>query len=145
MTEYELLNLIATSKMSVALAVLSLLALLSAYLAVAHFAGRKLPRPHAFTLTSLMLWFSFLIITAMHTSFGSLIDLQELGGFAYTAIRRTIVFKWLATLGCSLAPILCIKFMYEARHPILIRGPTEFSPRSGSLAHNDQEQGPPGR
>jgi hypothetical protein len=117
MTEYELLDLMGTWKANAAFSVMSLLLLVAAYLLMAHFAGRLLPRGQAVIITCLMLWFSFIIIAALYTSLQTLIELRELGAFGYTVVRRAIFFKWVVTLGCSLAPLACIKFMFHARHP----------------------------
>jgi hypothetical protein len=122
MTEYELLDLMATWKANTAFSVISLLLLLGGYLLVAHSAGRHLPRGQAVIITCLMLWFSFIIITALYTSLQTLIELREIGLVGYTVVRRAIFFKWLMTLGCSLAPLACIKFMFHVRHPPMNRG-----------------------
>lgn len=117
MTEYELFDLIATWKGNITFAVIALIALLSTYLAVAHYAGSQLPRSQVTVLTLLMLWFSYLIITDLYTSLHSLIQVREAASFGYSALRRAIAFKWAATLGCAVTPILCIKFMFHVRHP----------------------------
>jgi hypothetical protein len=117
MTEYELLDLMGTYKADVAFAVLSLLLLLFVYLLLAYMAGRRLHRGHVVMITCLMLWFSCIIIAAMYTSLQTLIELRELGSFGYTVIRRAIFFKWVVTLGCALAPFICIQFMFHVRHP----------------------------
>ncbi len=62
MTEYELLDLMGTSKVNAAFAILSLLLLLFAYLLLAHVAGRQLRRGQVVIITCLMLWFSGIII-----------------------------------------------------------------------------------
>mgnify|MGYP003548264739 CR=1 FL=1 len=117
MTEYELFDLMGTWKANAGFATISLLLLLAAYLLVAYFAGRALPRVQAVIITCLMLWFSFIIVTAMYTSLQTLVELRELALVGYTVVRRAIFFKWLITLGCALAPLACIKFMFHVRHP----------------------------
>jgi hypothetical protein len=118
MSEYELLDLMGTSKANAAFAVLSLLVLLFAYLLLAHVAGRQLRRGQVVMITCLMLWFSGIIIAGMHASLQTLIELRELGAFGYTVIRRAIFFKWVVTLGCALAPFACIQFMFHVRHRV---------------------------
>jgi hypothetical protein len=118
MTEYELLDLMGTWKANAAFAVLSLLLLLVAYLLLAHVAGRALPRGQAIIITGLMLWFSSIIIAGVYTSLQTLIDIRELASFGYSVIRQAIFFKWVITLGCALAPLACIKFMYHVRHAL---------------------------
>ena len=117
MTEYELLDLMGTWKANAAFAVMSLLLILAAYLLMAYIAGRALPRGQAILITCLMLWFSLIIIGAIYDSLQTLIEIRELGLFGYSVIRRAIFFKWVITLGCALAPLACIKFMYHVRHP----------------------------
>jgi hypothetical protein len=121
MTAYELLDLMGTWKANAALAVMSLLVLLGAYLLMAYVAGRSLRRGQVVIITCLMLWFSCIIIAAMYTSLQTLIELRELGSFGYTEIRRARLFKWVITLGCSLAPLACVQFMLYVRHPPLDR------------------------
>lgn len=123
MTEYELLDLMATWKANAAFSEMSLVSLLSVYLLVAYFSGKNLPRPQVIIITALMLWFSFIIIAALHTSLQTLIDLRILGSIGYSVVRKAIFFKWVLTLGCSLAPFFCIKFMFHMRHPRLDRSP----------------------
>lgn len=118
MTEYELLDLMGTSKAIAAFALTSLLLLLFAYLLLAHVAGRQLRRGQAIIITCLMLWFSSIIIAGMYSSLQTLIELRELGGWGYTVIRRAIFFKWVITLGCAVAPFACIQFMFHVRHPL---------------------------
>jgi hypothetical protein len=117
MTSYELFVLMGTWKASAALAVMSLLLLLGAYLLMAHVAGRSLRRVQVIIVTCLMLWFSCIIIAALYTSLQTLIELREIALFAYSEIRWARLFKWLITLGCALAPLACIQFMFHARHP----------------------------
>ena len=117
MSAYELLDLMGTWKASAALAVMSLLLLLGAYLLMAYVAGRSLRRAQAIIITCLMLWFSCIIIAGLYTSLQTMIELRELGAFGYTEIRRARLLKWVITLGCSLAPLACIQFMFHARHP----------------------------
>jgi hypothetical protein len=125
MTEYELLDLMGTWKANAAFAIMSLLLLLAAYLLMAYIAGRALPRGQAVIITALMLWFSGIIIAGIYTSLQTLIEIRELGLFGYSLIRRAIFFKWVITLGCALAPLACIKFMYHVRHPV----PDRLRPR----------------
>jgi hypothetical protein len=120
MTGYEVLDLMATRNADAAFAVMSLLLLLSAYLLVAYFAGRQLPRQQVVIITCLMLWFSLLIVAAIYTNLQTLIELRELAEFGYSVVRRAKFFKWVITLGCSVAPLACIKFMYHVRHPATI-------------------------
>jgi hypothetical protein len=117
MTEYELLDLMGTWKANAAFAVMSLLLLLAAYLLMAYIAGRTLLRGQAIVITCMMLWFSFIIIAAIYSSLQTLIEIRELGLFGYSVIRWAIFYKWLITLGCSLTPLACVKFMYHVRHP----------------------------
>ncbi len=118
MSAYELLGLMGLWKAIASFAVLSLLLLLVAYLLMAHVAGRSLSRVQAIIVTCLMLWFSCIIIAVLYTSLQTLIELREIGLFAYSEIRWARLFKWLITLGCSLAPLACIQFMFHARHPL---------------------------
>ncbi len=117
MSAYELLDLMGTWKAIASLAVMSLLLLLGAYLLMAYVAGRSLRRGQAIIITCLMLWFSCIIIAAMYTSLQTLIELREIGLFAYSEIRWARLFKWVITLGCALAPLACIQFMFHVRHP----------------------------
>jgi len=117
MSAYELLDLMGTWKAIALFAVLSLLLLLGAYLLMAHVAGRSLLRVQVIIVTCLMLWFSCMIIAGLYTSLQTLIELREIGLFAYSEIRWARLFKWVITLGCSLAPLACIHFMFHARHP----------------------------
>jgi len=117
MNDYELFDLMGRWETNVNLMVISLVVLLSAYLLVAHIAGRNLPRTQVMILTCLMLWFSFIIISNIYAGLQTLIDMRELAAFGYTRLRREMVFKWLVTLGCSLAPFICVKFMLHVRHP----------------------------
>jgi len=116
-TAYELLDLMGKWKAIAALAVMSLLLLLAAYLLMAHVAGRSLRRAQAIIITCLMLWFSCIIIAALHTSLQTLIELREIGLFAYSEIRWARLFKWVIVVGCALAPLACIQFMLYVRHP----------------------------
>jgi hypothetical protein len=117
-----------TWKANAAFAVMSLLLLLVAYLLLAHVAGRALPRGQAIIITGLMLWFSGIIIAGVYTSLQTLVEIRELGLFGYSIIRRAIFFKWVITLGCALAPLACIKFMYQVRHPLDRRRPRPSEP-----------------
>lgn len=126
MTSYEVLDLLATWKANAALSEMSLLLVLSAYLLIAYLAGRYLPRPQVVIITCLMLWFSYIIIAALHTSLQTIIDLNILGSAGYSVVRKAIFFKWVLTLGCSLAPLFCIKFMFHMRHPRLEEPPMEM-------------------
>ena len=117
MSAYELLDLMGIWKAIASLAVMSLLLLLGVYLLMAYVAGRSLSRAQAIIVTCLMLWFSCIIIAALYTSLQTLIELREIGLFAYSEIRWARIFKWVITLGCSLAPLACIQFMFHARHP----------------------------
>jgi hypothetical protein len=118
MSAYELLDLMGKWKAIAALAVMSLFVLLAAYLLMAHIAGRSLRRAQAIIITCLMLWFSCIIIVALYTSLQTLIELREIGLFAYSEIRWARLFKWVITLGCALAPLACVQFMFHARHPL---------------------------
>jgi len=118
MSAYELLDLMGTWKAIALFAVLSLLLLLGAYLLMAHVAGRSLLRVQVIIVTCLMLWFSCMIIAGLYTSLQTLIELREIGLFAYSEIRWARLFKWVITLGCALAPLACIHFMFHARHPL---------------------------
>ena len=117
MSAYELFDLMGTWKAVASLAVMSLLLLLGIYLLMAYVAGRSLSRVQAIIVTCLMLWFSCIIIAVLYTSLQTLIELREIALFAYSEIRWARLFKWLITLGCSLAPLACIQFMFHARHP----------------------------
>jgi hypothetical protein len=117
MSAYELLDLMGEWRAIVALELMSLLLLLTAYLFLAQFAGRSLHRVQAIIITCLMLWFSFIIIAALYSSLQTLIELRQIGLVAYSEIRWARLFKWVITLGCSLAPLACIHFMVHARHP----------------------------
>ena len=117
MSAYELLDLMGKWKAIAALELMSLLLLLAAYLLMAHVAGRSLHRTQAIIITCLMLWFSCIIIAALYTSLQTLIELREIALFAYSEIRWARIFKWVIALGCSLAPLTCIHFMFHARHP----------------------------
>jgi hypothetical protein len=99
------------------LLVFFLVALLVAYLAAAYLVGNHLRRSQVFVITGLMLWFSFMIIAQIHSALGVMIDMRELAFFAYTTLRKANAFKWLVTVGCSLAPLACIHFMAHMRHP----------------------------
>jgi hypothetical protein len=127
MTAYELLDLLATWKANAAFAEMSLLSVFTAYLLVAYFVGRDLPRPQVVIITCLMLWFSFAIIAAMHSSLQTLIDIRILGSVGYSVVKQAIFFKWVLTLGCSVGPFLCIKFMFHMRHP-RVEGPPMAMP-----------------
>lgn len=120
MTGYEILDLMTTRNADAAFAVMSLLLLQCAYLLVAYLAGRQLHRQQVVIVTCLMLWFSLLIVAAIYTNLQALIELRELAEFGYSVVRRAIFFKWVITLGCAVAPLACIKFMYHVRHPATI-------------------------
>jgi hypothetical protein len=117
MSAYELLDLMGKWKAIAALAVMSLFVLFAAYLLMAHVAGRSLRRAQAVIITCLMLWFSCIIIVILYTSLQTLIELREIGLLAYSEIRWARLFKWVVTLGCALAPLACVQFMFHARHP----------------------------
>jgi hypothetical protein len=117
MSDYELFDLMGRWETNVTIMVIFLVALLSAYLLVAHLAGRSLQRRQIYLLTGLMLWFSFIVISHIYTSLQTLIDVRELAFFGYTTLRKAALYKWLVTLGCSLAPFICVIFMFQMRHP----------------------------
>jgi hypothetical protein len=101
----------------VAIWVIFLALILATYLLVAYVAGELLSRPQATIITGVMLWFSFISISHIYAGLQTLIELRELAFFGYTFLRKATVFKWLATIGCTVAPLVCIKFMYHVRHP----------------------------
>jgi len=116
MSAYELLDLMGTWKAIALLTLLSLSLLLAAYLLMAHATGRSLRRGQVIIITCLMLWFSCIIVAAMYGSLQTLVELREIGLFAYSEIRWARFFKWAITLGCALAPLACIQFMLYVRH-----------------------------
>lgn len=117
MTDYELFDLIGTWEINLTIWVIFLGLTLATYLLVAYAVGENLKRQPITIITGVMLWFSFISISHIYAGLQTLIELRELAVFGYTFLRKAIIFKWLATIGCSVAPLVCIKFMYHIRHP----------------------------
>ena len=113
----EIYSVLGLWETNVVVSVIFLVVLLAAYLAASYRAGPYLRRSQAFVLTGLMLWFSYLIIAHIHSALQIMIDMREQAFFGYTTLRKAAVFKWLVTLGCSVAPLACIRFMLHMRHP----------------------------
>jgi len=116
-TDYELQQLMGIWATNVAVWMIFLVGLLIAYLLTAYLSGRNLTRAQARILTALMLWFSFIIVAHVYAGFQNIIDARELASFGYTRLRRETAFQWLVTVGCALAPLACVNFMYRIRHP----------------------------
>lgn len=114
---FEVYSALATWETNLILLVVLLLLLLSAYMAAAYLVGNYLRRSQVFVITGVMLWFSFVIIVQIHSAMQIMIDMRELAFFGYTTLRKAAAFKWLVTVGCSLAPLACIRFMVHMRHP----------------------------
>ena len=123
MTDYELYELMGTWETNVAIWLIFLGLTLSTYLLVANVAGENLKRPQVIIITGLMLWFSIISILHIYAGLQTLIELRDLAFFGYTFLRKATVIKWLVTLGCTVAPFLCVKFMFHARHD-RFEGPT---------------------
>lgn len=117
MTDYELFELMGTWETNVAIWVIFLALTLATYLLVAYVAGELLRRPQVTIITGVMLWFSFISISHIYASLQTLIELRELAMYGYTFLKTATFFKWLATIGCTVAPLVCIKFMFHIRHP----------------------------
>lgn len=115
--EFEIYKVLGLWETNLVFLVIVLVVLLSAYLVAAYRAGRYLRRSQVFIITGLMLWFSYLIIAHIHSSLQIMIDVREQAYFGYTTLLKATVFKWLVTLGSSLAPLACIRFMLHMRHP----------------------------
>jgi hypothetical protein len=111
-----------------------LMLLLSAYLVAGYLAGKYLRRSQVFVITGLMLWFSFVLIAQIHSAMQVMIDMRELAFFGYTTLRKATAFKWLITVGCSLAPLACIRFMAHMRHP---RRADDLNTPRGAQRRND--------
>jgi hypothetical protein len=101
----------------VAIWVIFLALTLATYLLVAYVAGELLRRPQVTIITGVMLWFSFISISHIYDGLQTLIELREFAMFGYSFLRKATIFKWLAAIGCTVAPLVCIKFMYHVRHP----------------------------
>jgi hypothetical protein len=114
---FEIYSVLGAWETNLILLVVLFILLLSAYLVAAYLAGNYLRRSQAFVITGLMLWFSFMIIVEIHSAMQFMIDMRELAFFGYTTLRKATIFKWLVTVGCSLAPLACIRFMVHTRHP----------------------------
>jgi hypothetical protein len=119
MTDYEIFDLIGMLQIKLAIWVIFLAVILSVYLRVAYVIGKDLPRQQAVIITVLMLLFSFIAVPKIYGGFQMLIEMREAAFFGYTRLKGEAVFKWLVTLGCSLAPLICVKFMSHVRHPPL--------------------------
>ena len=117
MTDYELFELMGTLEANVAIWMIFLGLTLATYLLIAYLIGENLKRPQVSIITSLMLWFSFIAIAHIYASLQTLIELRELAAYGYTFLRKAAFFKWFATMGCSIAPFICIKFMFNVRQP----------------------------
>lgn len=114
---FEIYAVLGSWETNLILLVLLFILLLSAYLTVAYLVGNYLRRSQVFVITGLMLWFSFMIIVEIHASLQAMTDVRELAFFGYTTLRKATAFKWLVTVGSSLAPLACIRFMVHMRHP----------------------------
>lgn len=115
--DFEIFSVLGAWETNIILLVALLILLLASYMTAAYRAGRYLRRPQVFALTSLMLWFSFMIIALIHSSLQIMIDMRELAFFGYTTLRKATAFMWIITVGCSLAPLASILFMLHMRHP----------------------------
>jgi hypothetical protein len=114
---FEIYKVLGLWETNLVVLVIVLVVLLAAYLAAAYRAGPYLRRSQVFIITGLMLWFSYLIIAHIHSALQVMIDMREQAFFGYMTLRKAAVFKWLVTMGCSLAPLACIRFMLHMRHP----------------------------
>ena len=117
MTDYELFELMGTWEANVAIWMIFQSLTLATYLLVAYVVGENLKRSQATIITGIMLWFSFISVSHIYASLQALIELRELAMFGYAFLKKAVVFKWLATIGCTVAPLVCIKFMFHIRHP----------------------------
>ena len=131
---FEIYSVLGLWEANLVVLVILLVLLLSAYLLAGYRAGPYLRRSQVFVLTGLMLWFSYLIIAHIHSALQIMIDMREQAFFGYTTLLKATVFKWLVTLGCSLAPLACIRFMLHMRHP---RRADDPSLPSGSRRNSD--------
>lgn len=114
---FDIYNVLGAWETNLILLVVLFILLLSAYLVAAYRAGKYLRRSQVFVITGLMLWFSLMIIAEIHSTMQFMIDMRELAFFGYTTLRKATIFKWLVTVGCSLTPLACIRFMVHMRHP----------------------------
>ena len=122
---YDIMGML---QIKLAIWVIFLAVILSFYLRVAYVTGKDLPRQQVIIITSLMLFFSFIIVPKIYGGFQFLIEVRGALSYGYTRLRGEALFKWLVTLGCSMAPFICVKFMYHVRHPTglpIRRGPPE--------------------
>jgi len=117
MTDYEMYDLIGMLQIKLAIWVIFLAVILYAYLRVAYVTGKDLPRQQVIIITGLMLFFSFIIVPKIYGGFQLLIEVRAALSYGYVRLRGEALFKWLVTLGCFLAPFICVKFMYHVRHP----------------------------
>ena len=119
MTEYELVDSIATYNSIMQAWLTVLVTILSAYLIAAYMVGSRLSRSQAAILNTLYLGYSVLIVFAI-VSAGSrclefVVEIQELNPAREFGLTPVILWVVLAVTSASV--MVSLKFMWDIRHP----------------------------
>ena len=120
MTEYEILDLVASESAAMASQFNIYLTVLFAYLVVGYFVGGKLTTAQTSVLTSLYVWASSAQVVGMRLTLDHVIELfqrkAELAPVTpYESTYSTYTYFWLLAMLVAIAAGLY--FMWSVRHP----------------------------
>ena len=121
LTNYELLDVMASWKADTAFNLTSMMSIVSAYLLVAYFVGSRLTKAQVLIITGLMMWFAGITIIQLSSNLRTLIEFNQMDYELYGAHADVVVWskvsRWIVISGCTAVLLAALKFMWDVRHP----------------------------
>lgn len=120
LTNYELLDLVASWKADTAFGLTSLMSVITAYILVAYFVGARLTRAQVIVVSGLMLWFSTIGIMQLSVNLRTLIEFNIVDVENYGAPADVVTWaksaRYVTVIGSLCAVLASLYFMWSVRH-----------------------------